>query len=240
MPKKEVRIVTPVEDAVDATLLELLSTHEIRVTQVATSGGPPSLESSFEAAVAIPETLVKIVEAEREGADAVIIDCARDPGLEAARELVSIPVVGSAEATMHLAAILGHRFSILSVLDRLTPTFELKAKAFGLSAKLASVRTIGIPVVHLASNPNAVLEALVRESSKAIQEDDAHVLMFGCTGLTGYAAKVHDKLTELGFLEIPILDPLPVAVRLAQLLLQLGLAHSKYTYPSPGWVWSRL
>lgn len=41
-----------------------------------------------------PEILGKIKEAEQDGIDAVVIDCMADPGMEAGRNLVSIPVIG--------------------------------------------------------------------------------------------------------------------------------------------------
>src|SRR4030042_2895517 len=86
--------------------------------------GPASTESRYERASAVPDTVAKIVQAERDGAEAVIPDCMGDPGLEEGREMVSIPVIGPPETSMHFAAMLGHRFSVGPVLDRLIPYFE--------------------------------------------------------------------------------------------------------------------
>ena len=72
------------------------------ISVVCLDKGPASLESQYEDAVAVPQVVLRTVDAEREGADAVIIDCMNDPGLQAAREAVSIPVVGPAQSSMLL------------------------------------------------------------------------------------------------------------------------------------------
>ena len=88
---------------------------DAEISVVGLDRGPASLESDYEDALAVPDILAKVRVAEAEGMDAVIIDCMADPGLSPARELASIPVVGPAQTAMHLAAVLAHRFSVLTV-----------------------------------------------------------------------------------------------------------------------------
>jgi allantoin racemase len=111
--------------------------------------GTASIENYHDHALAVPDILNKVVAAEREGVDAVIIDCMGDPGVAAARELVRIPVIGPAEASMHLAAMLGHRFSVLAVLEARIPMMEEQVALYGLTEKLASVRAFNIPVLEI-------------------------------------------------------------------------------------------
>lgn len=236
---REVRIVTPVVGApFPPGELAALGGTRFDITQVEIERGPDSLESEFEESMSVPETLAKIVEAQRDGVGAVVIDCMRDPGLGAARELVSTPVIGPAEATMHLASMLAHRFSVVTVLEKLVPAFENQAKIYGVADKLASVRSVEIPVLELERDPEKLLRALVSESAKAITEDGAHAIVFGCTGMFGYAKKVEDALAGLGYEGVPVLDPISTAVRLAQVLIDLGLTHSKRTYPQPSGAWA--
>ena len=65
--------------------------------------GPAAIESAEDEALAIPPMLALIREAAPRH-DAVVIACFSDPGLEQARQLVSIPVVGIEESSLHLAA----------------------------------------------------------------------------------------------------------------------------------------
>jgi allantoin racemase len=194
--------------------------------------GTASIESYRDEALVVPDILTHAVRAEGKGADAVIIDCMGDPGLYAARELVSIPVVGPAQASMHLAAMLGHRFSVLTVSEQDVPEVAERAARYGLSTKLASARPFGIPVLDIDDDVEATIGVLVDVGERAVYEDGAHVLIPGCTGLAGLAPRIQAGLAELGH-EVPVLDPPQVALKLAESLVDLGQSHSRRTYPSP-------
>jgi allantoin racemase len=194
--------------------------------------GTASIESYRDEALAVPDILTQVVRAARAGADAVIIDCMADPGLYAARELVTIPVVGPAEASMHLAAILGHRFSVLTISEQDLPAVAEQAARYGLAAKLASARPFDIPVLALHQDETATLARVVDVAEQAVRQDGAHVLIPGCTGLAGFAAGIQAALAERRC-EVPVLDPPSVALKLAESLVDLGLSPSRRTYPPP-------
>jgi len=203
---------------------------EISVTSLDT--GPASLESRYEDAMAVPDLVEKVVQAEEDGLDAVISDCMGDTGVEAAREKVSIPVIGPAETSMHIAAMLGHKFSVVTVLDRLIPLVDQRAIRTGLTGKLASVRTVKIPVLELDGR-DRLLNALVDESVKAVREDGAHVIILGCTDMAGVAKDLEERLKKHGISDVPVIDPTVLALKIAEALTDMGLSHSKRTYPAP-------
>ncbi len=202
------------------------------VSVVSLAWGTASIESHRDEALVVPDILTKVVQAEQAGVDAVIIDCMADPGLYAARELVSIPVIGPAQASMHLAAILGHRFSILTVFDYDIPLVEDQVARYGLSTKLASVRAFNIPVLELDDNIEATVQVLIDLSEQAVRADGAHVIIPGCTSLAGLAPRIQAGLAARDC-EVPVLDPPSVAMKLAESLVDLGQSHSKRTYPHP-------
>ena len=228
-----IRIITPVigEGLGDAEFARSLGDTSTDVDLVQVRRGPASIESEFEHAIAVPDTLRLIVEAEREGVDAVVVDCMADPGVRPGRELVRIPVLGPAETCMHIACQLGHRFSIVTTGARSVPEFENQVLVAGLAGRLASIRWVDIPVLDLAADPRALLAALVEESVAAIEADGAHVIVFGCTGMLGFADGVRDGLIARGHTGVPVLDPIPVAVRFARALVACGLTHSERTFP---------
>jgi allantoin racemase len=194
--------------------------------------GPPSIECRYDEALAVPDVVAKIVQAERDGMDAVIVDCMGDPGVEAAREMVSIPVIGPAETSMHVASMLGHRFSVVTVLDSLIPAFDHHAIKTGLTSQLASVRTVNIPVLELDDHIR-LQDALLGQSIEAVREDGAHVIILGCTGMAGMAIGVEEGLKKEGISDVPVIDPTTLSVKIAEALAEMGLAHSKRTYPPP-------
>jgi allantoin racemase len=206
------------------------SETEISVTLL--DKGPASIESRYEETIALPNIVRKIVEAEKDGVDAVIVDCMAEPGVQAAREVVSIPVIGTAETAMRVASMLGHRFSVITVLDRAIPRFERHGPRTGLSKQIASLRAVNIPVLEMDSTERLV-EALIEQSALAVREDGAHVIVFGCTGMAGLSEAVKNGLAALGISDVPVVDPAIVAVKVAEALVDMRLSHSKRTYPSP-------
>jgi allantoin racemase len=232
----KIRVIRPVIGLpTEASALEELlpvASPGTEISEVSLDKGPASIESTYESALAAIGVVDKIREAEQEGVDAVVANCMDDPGVEAARELVSIPVVGPAETSMHVAAMLGHRFSVITVLEAdERPFFDHATKA-GLASRLASVRAINIPVLQLGDRERT-LTALVEQSVRAVKEDGAHVLIFGCTGMTGMAGAVEEGLRRQGITDVPVIDPAVLAFKMAEALAGMGLSHSKRTYPTP-------
>ena len=189
--------------------------------------GPVSIESLWEEYLSVPGFLEKAVELEREGFDAIVHGCFADPGVDAARELVSIPVLGSGATSMLVAANLGHRFSIVTVLENVVRPLENLARLTGIEAKLASVRQIGIPVLELNRDPEGTFARLVNVSQHVIEEDRADVLVLGCGTLSFRAAELQEAVG------VPVLNPLRVTLHMAELLVASGLSHSKRSYPVP-------
>lgn len=202
---------------------------EISVANIAE--GPRSIESEYEEAMSVPGILTLVQEAEQDGCDAAISDCFGDPGVRPGREVVSIPVIGPAEASFLLAAGLGQRFSVVTVLKSVVPMIEHLVHAAGVGSRLASIRTVDIPVLDL-QDAEAMKKALYREMVSAIQDDDAHVLVLGCTGMMGVAEELQATLHNAGF-EVPVVSPTAAAVRLAETMVRMGVRYSRLTYMKP-------
>ncbi len=191
--------------------------------------GPASIESEYEAALVVPELTRAVVRAAEQGFDALIVGCFSDPGLEALRELVSIPLVGPGMSALHLAAQLGNRFAILSPLAEGRPRVERHVGALGLGLRLAAVRGIGMAVLDVARDREAVLARLTEIGAAAIRDDHADVLVLGCMsmGFVGLTEEVQKRL------EIPVVNPVVAALKTAEALVSLGVSHSKAAYPTP-------
>ena len=193
------------------------------------ASGPASIESAYEEMIAIPPTLDLILQCERDGYDAAIIGCFGDPGLEAARELCTMPVVGPCESAMLLAAGLGHKFSVLTIFDNLVPMMERLSHHAGVHAKLASVRPTNIPVLNLMDDPPATKARLIEVARACVQQDRADALLFGC--MTMSFLDMGDEIgAEVG---VPVVNAGKAALKQAEMLVSMGLAHSKKAWPTP-------
>ncbi|MCY4597351.1 MAG: aspartate/glutamate racemase family protein [Bryobacterales bacterium] len=207
--------------------------HEnLKITHCLLESGPASIESKFDEALAVPDTLRKAIEAERNGAGAVVIDCMGDPGLHACREAVSIPVLGAGQTAMHLASMLGHRFSFITVLDRIRPMVEDLVSAYGLREKYASFQAVDIPVLELTHDLDVLNDALAEKAMVSIEQDGADIVVLGCTGFLGCAEAMRASLLTRGY-DVPVIDPIPATVLVAEALIKAGISHSKHAYPCP-------
>ena len=201
------------------------------VTVVNLDEGPQSIESECEEALVVPDFLRKAKAAEAEGSDAIICDCFGDPGVRAARELVDIPVIGPGEASMLLAAALGQRFSVVTVLQQVFPMIEGVAWRAGVEKKLASIRAVDIPVLELCDKTR-MTSALHTQMVRAIKEDRAQVMILGCTGMMGVAAQLQDTLKR-GGIDVPVVDPVAASMKLAETMVALGVRQSRLAYHRP-------
>jgi allantoin racemase len=191
--------------------------------------GPPSIESAYEAALVVPELTRAIPRAQSEGFDAVIIGCFSDPGLEALRELVNIPVIGPGSSAVHLAAQLGTRFSVIAPLGGGEGRLAARLRALGLADTFASVRGIGMSVLDLARDREAVLERVTEVARTAARDDGADIFVLGCMSM-GFVGVTDDVQKRLG---LPIVNPVVAALKTAEMAVAMGLSHSKAAYPLP-------
>jgi len=201
--------------------LESVKRSDTELTVTCPSKGPDTIESAYDEAYAIPPTLELVKKANEEGYDAVILACFSDPGLEAAKEVSAIPVVGIEEATLHMAAMLGAKFSIMTPRKQRIASKCEHVHMRGLSHFLASVRSLDLSVAETDADPAKTKRRLMEVAKTAVETDGAEVIIMGCAGMAGYAGEIEQALC------IKVLDPAAVALKTAEAMADLGLSHSK-------------
>lgn len=123
------------------------------ITGVSPQMGPASIESHYDEALAVPGLLQEIERGERDGYDAYVIACFGDPGLSAARELARGPVIGIAEAAMHMASLIAPGFSVVTTLARTSGMAWHLAERYGMQRFCRNVRACEIAVLELEIRP---------------------------------------------------------------------------------------
>ena len=196
------------------------------------SQGTVSIEDAYDEAQNEPHILDKIRLAERSGFSAVVIDCFGDPALDAARELVRIPVVGVAQSACHLAAQLAPRFSIINTVPEFAHIDHSLVVKYGLSQHLASVITINIPVLSLEAHRKRTVRTLANAVKEAANEDGAQAVVLGCTGMSSLMTALQKHVAEEG-LDLPIIEPLRAAIYNAVAWILAGYGQSKEAYMEP-------
>ncbi len=194
------------------------------------SGGPASIEGYFDEAFAVPGAIEEIVLREREGADAFVIACLDDTGLDAARAAARGPVIGIGEAAFHIASLIAHRFSVVTTLSRSIAPIETNLIKYGLDRRCARVRASDVEVLALEDSSSGAFGKLSAEIARAKAEDRVDAIVLGCAGMAELAAsltRAHD---------IPVVDGVAAAVKLAEALIGLRQQTSKigpYAWPLP-------
>lgn len=201
--------------------LERIKRPDTELTVTNPKHGPVSIESAYDEALATPGTLELVRQANDEGYDAVVLACFSDPGLDAAKEISEIPVIGIEEATLHVAAMLGHKFSITTTGRNRAPTREIHVKLRNVETAYASALVMDMPVLEMDANPKEAKARILELAREAIEEEGTEVVILGCAGLAGYAEDIE---RELG---IVVLDPSSVGLKIAEAMVDLGVSHSK-------------
>lgn len=170
--------------------------------------GPFGIETAAERAAAEPNVIEMIQEGENAGYDAFVLACFDDIGLDAARKLVSCPVVGTFEAGIGVARTLAQRFSIVTTYTGAIKTIDKLIDQYGVS-DIAKVRAAGISVAD-ASNPNNGNDDLAEAFEQSINIDKAEAILLGSGGLTGRATSLSTQF------RIPVIDGTAAAIKLAE------------------------
>lgn len=232
----QIRWIDPVghddfSDDIEALLNETKrETTEVEV--VSLDRGPHHVEYHYYESLVLPDVLHRVKEAENDGVDATVIGCFYDLGLEEAREVSeSMPVMGPAQATTHLASTMGDTFSVIVGRRKWVPQMRSTIARYGLNDRLASFRPVDLGVLDFQADPERTRERLTEAARSAIEEDHAEVIILGCTAEYGFHETLQD---ELG---VPVLDAVVAPFKFAELqaeLASLGWSHSKIGgYESP-------
>lgn len=190
--------------------------------------GPASIESLQDHVLCVPPLLERVERAARESLDGIVISCFMDPGLKAARELVDIPVAGPAESAMLLACSLGQSFSVIIPARGGEAKIVDQAMEYGVRNKLASVRSIEMPVAQFADH-EGLRVSLVEAAETAIAEDGCHTLILGCTGMCAITDSVRTILARRRA-EVPVIDPVLAAIGMLSAAHVMGVRHSRRAY----------
>ncbi|NLC63002.1 MAG: hydantoin racemase [Thermoanaerobacterales bacterium] len=224
---------TDVFDADIKKALESIKRPGMQVDVVSLKRGPKHLEYRYYEALIIPDTLHLLKQAEKDGYDGAVIGCFYDPGLMDAREMLSKMVVTAPEeACVHIAATLGHRFSVIVTEDLCIPQMMDNVTVYGLKDKLASFKSLGLGVYDLHADEQETIRRLKDRAKEAVEKDKAEVIVLGCTIQFGF----YKELQE--YLNVPVIDAIVAPYKYIEFMVELkqkfGWLHSKrYGFESP-------
>jgi len=186
-----------------------------------TPGAPAFIETYEDAAAAAPG-MIQLVKENEDTCDAYVVARHSDPHLDTIKEITKKPVVGIGEASMKMASMLGHSFSVVSDNTHSIPNKEFLARQYHLQDTLASVRA---PLDEMSELSDE--EKYLQTARLAVEEDLAEVIVLGCAAMTGLDKPIQEKLG------VPVLDGIVCALIIASGLARYGVSTSKVRRYNP-------
>jgi allantoin racemase len=195
------------------------------IMAVTSSMGPASIEGFYDEAFAVPGLIQALLEVH--DADAGIIACFDDTGLDAARSVAPFPVVGICEAALVTAGQLAKRIAVITTLPRSIVPLEELVRRYGF-AERARVTACNVAVLDLEKAGSGAAGKLEAGIASALDEG-AEVIVLGCAGMADLAQKLSEKFC------VPVVDGVAAAVKQAEALAGMKLRTSRrgaYAFPS--------
>jgi len=180
--------------------------------------------------------------------NAIVLLGGGDPGYLEAREIgrqYRMPVTAAAHAQMHVAGLLGARFGIVDIAETHNMRMQDLVLQYRMADRCASIRNVNYPLPSenfpdnliqpeqeraLAGKPSAMLDAALKESIAAIEEDGAEVIMLGCSAAFWLQPLLQKTLQESGW-DVPVLEGFRSAILVAKMLVDLGIDASGLAFP---------
>ncbi|QQP91882.1 aspartate/glutamate racemase family protein [Skermanella sp. TT6] len=209
-----------------------VASQDIEITGVSARFGSPFIQTPEESATAA-EAVLELVARLAPGFDAVVIAAFSDPGLDAARAVSPVPVVGIAESAMLTALLCGGRFAIVTLGSALKPVLEQAARRLGCADRLSAIHALDLPAgaadgarraATVQHDHGATLAGLCR---RAAATEGVRSIILGGGPLAGLAHRIRDQV------QVPLLDGTACAISHAATLVRLGVRYWPEPEPRP-------
>ena len=166
--------------------------------------------------------------AEADRYDAVIPFGTLDAGVELARNLVRIPVVGAGQSVLHLGAQLSNRLGVVAYEEKSIPFMRKQMHAWRVADSVVGIRSVEIPLPESTKNRDAMRTRFIEVARELIDEFDAEIVVPMGVTMVPVQYSPQEFASELG---VPVMNALKTSVQTAEMLVRMGLTHSTKTYP---------
>jgi allantoin racemase len=168
--------------AIDHIAWEAAGTHANIVTRRSLQG-PHTIEGPLDAALGAAGMLE-------------VVACFGDPGVEALRLLVRVPVIGIGAASFTQAAFLSQRFAIVTPSVGTPERYAAVTAAMGVTNQFVGTYQTPLAVADFESGDPAVVDTLVFHAQQAVK-GGAECLLFGCAGIAEQIREIEERVGVL-------------------------------------------
>lgn len=198
--------------AAQARLAAAASTEIVPAT---CSFGARVITTRSELAIAEHATLDALAQ-QADGCDAVVLAVSYDTALLAAREMLTIPVVGITEAALLTACMLGTRTGVIVFGKRVLPLYQEAALLRGLASRISGWRALESQVPYGNGDQSEVDQLVVDAALSLVEHDACEVIVLAGAVMAGVPGRLQTRIP------VPVIEGLSCAVAQAELLVRLG------------------
>jgi allantoin racemase len=231
MARARVAVLLPVrelDESIASIYREVLKPYAqgVDVDVVWVSEGPSRVETAYDDLVAGLAVAKEAVRLWKEGYQGILVNCFDDPGVEAARELVPIPVIGAGLASYLLASAIADRFGVITVGDeRSVEAVRLRARLYRVEDRIVDITAVNVHPDEIHVKKDDVLSALEDATRKLIGKG-VHVVVLGCTSFTLIADDV--RRTLKGY-DVVVIDPTIAGFLVLRSMVEAGLRNPYFS-----------
>ena len=145
----------------------------------------------------VVEPLCRVLEGE--AADAYVVACASDPGVEAMRAAAARPVFGVFRCAVAAAVARAERFGVVAIVDASKARHLAALRAMGLEGRLAAEVALNASMEELLES-ETTRQKLVHAAQECVAHGAAAVIL-GCTGMAHHREWVEQACG------VPVIEP---------------------------------
>ena len=201
---------------------------EVGYMEIAGSGGGAAVTDLHRAMVA-PAAGRAALAAQKAGYDAIVAWGTLDLGVEEGRHLVDIPLIGPGRVAATIASTLCQRFVVIAYSEKQVIMFRKAIRGWGLEPWAVDFRTVDVLPLDIPDRAEEVRRTFVAEAQKSVRETGAELVLPLGFSIVPLTLKASDLARDIG---VPVIDPLPITMRLAEALAASGFRNSRAAYPA--------
>ncbi len=195
--------------------------------------GPAHVQTDIEHSLGRAGMASAAIAAEQEGADAIVIESMGDTGLLECREAVNIPVVGMTDSSVRVAQMLGRNFGIITAGKWHGYSLERIMRSYGLLQNYVGFEALNVQPFFEGSESQAAVHKSMISAIDELMAKGADTIVFGGSYFIGKEGEMAALLKDAKYKDLLFVDPLPLAIRFARMLVDAKLSQNKRIYMTP-------
>lgn len=206
-------------------LLEETASKDTKIYITNINKGPKSIECIYDEMLAAPY-VIDLAEQLEKKSDGILIYCFSDPGLQALKEKLEIPVVGIGEASYIISLAIGERIGIIDPVEYSISKDIQYSRMIGLESRIVDFIALNIPVLSL--KPDAIEKKVCCAVETMINRNNIDTVVLGCGAIFGINEIIEKKY------QIPVIVPGKAGITLLESFIRMKIKQSKKRYRTSG------